>query len=193
MKRLGITAALLLAALLGCETQEAPPPIEFRVPVNVREVKTGSVEDRIEAAGTLRAVKSITLRAGTSGVLRIAEGPGGRKLSEGDVVEAGQTIAEIIGEEVRLAARADASRQRYEIAKSDYESKQQLLAKGLIAELEMRRAKTELAEAKLDWERSQYTEARSRLETPISGVILRLGRDEKSQLLAEGQLVPHNY
>jgi RND family efflux transporter MFP subunit len=185
--------ALLLPALLGCETREEPPAIEFRVPVNVRDVKTGSVEDRIDAAGTLRAVKTVTLRAGTSGILRISEGPGGRKLTEGDVVQAGQTIAEIIGEEVRLAARAEASRQRYEIAKSDYESKQQLLAKGLIADLELRRAKTELAEAKLEWERSQYTEARSRLVTPISGVILRLGRDEKSQLLAEGQLVPQNY
>jgi RND family efflux transporter MFP subunit len=126
-------------------------------------------------------------------VLQIAGGPGGRKLAEGDEVRAGQTIAEIIGEEVRLAARAEASRQRYEIAKGDYEAKEKLLAKGLIADWEVRRAKTELAEAKLEWERSQYTEARSRLKTPISGVILRLGRDEKSQLLAEGQIVPQNF
>jgi multidrug efflux pump subunit AcrA (membrane-fusion protein) len=140
-----LLAALVLPVLCGCDTREEQAPIEFRVPVTVREVKTGSVEDRIGAAGTLRAVKTITLRAGTSGILRIADSPGGRKLTEGDEVRAGQVIAEIIGEEVRLAARADASRQRYEIAKGDVESKQKLLAAGLIAELELRRAKTELA------------------------------------------------
>lgn len=193
MNRRITLAALVPLVLCGCDTREEQAPIEFRVPVSVREVKTGAVEDRIGAAGTLRAVKTITLRAGTSGILRIADAPSGRKFTEGDEVQAGQVIAEIIGEEVRLAARADASRQRYEIAKGDVESKQKLLAAGLIAELELRRARTELAEAKLEWERSQYTEERSRLVTPMSGVILRLGRDEKSQLLAEGQLVPQNY
>ncbi len=112
-----------------------------------------------------------------------------RPLSEGDRVQAGQTIAEITGEEVRLAAGTEATRRRYEAALRDYESKKKLFEIGLISELEFRPVETALADAKIEWERSQLTETRSKLVTPISGVILRLARDEQNQPLAEGQLV----
>ena len=51
----------------------APPPdtqeVEFRVPVSVREVETGTVEDRVIATGTLRTPETVSLRADTAGSL----------------------------------------------------------------------------------------------------------------------------
>ncbi len=191
--RLRLAPALALLAYVGCATEVPQEKVEFRVPVSVREVGTGVVEDRIESSGTLRALNTVTLRAATGGALQVSNGPNGRRLAEGDAVEAWQEIAKIVGEEVRLAARADASRQRYEIAQRDFETKKRLLTQGLIADLEFRRAESELAEARLEWDRSRFTEERSRLITPISGVILRLARDERNQPLADGQLVVQNF
>lgn len=184
---------LLLAVSSGCSPQPPDQEIEFRVPVFVRDVDTGVVEDRIISTGTLRSTETIALRADTAGVLEIARSASGRRLAEGSRVEAGQTIAEITGEEVRLAARIEATSQRYEAARRDYESKLKLLKDGLISELEFRPVETALADAKIEWERSQLTETRSKLVTPISGVIQKMARDEQGMPLADGQLVSQGY
>jgi len=192
--RLIITAlALLLLATTGCGSQGDDQQIEFRVPVFVRPVETGEVEDRITATGSLRAPETVELRADTAGVLIVARDESGRRLSEGDRVAVGQTIAELTGEEVRLAARTESTYQRYESAQEDYESKKKLFDEGLISKLEFRPVELELADAKLEWERSLLTETRSKLTTPISGVILRLARDEQGLPLADGQLVTQGY
>jgi len=181
--------------LLGLLTAVAcaPPPdsqeVEFRVPVTVREVETGTVEDRVIATGTLRAAETISLRADTGGSLRVARDGNGRRLAEGDRVQAGQLLAEITGEEVRLAAASGARLQRLEAARRDFESKGQLYKDGLISEEALRPFETTLAEAQLEWERGRLTEDRSRLVTPISGVILNLCRDEQNRPLADGQLI----
>ena len=171
----------------------APPPdtreVEFRVPVTVREVETGDVEDRVVATGTLRTLETVSLRADTGGALRVARDANGRRLAEGDRVEAGQLLAEITGEEVRLAAAADARLQRLEAARRDYESKKKLFGEGLISAETLRPFETMLADAQLEWERSRLTQDRSRLITPISGVILRLCRDEQNRPMADGQLI----
>jgi RND family efflux transporter MFP subunit len=159
------------------------------VPVTVAAVGTGAVEDRVVATGTLRARESISLRSETGGQLEIARGPSGQRLVEGDRVRKGQTVAAILGEEVRLAARTEATRQRYESAERDYESKRALYEEGLLSAEALRPIETTLAEAKLEWERSRLTEARSQLVTPIDGVVLYLARDERGLPLADGQLV----
>ena len=186
-----------LAAVLGFASAcgGGPPreEVEFRVPVTVRDVGTGTVEDRIVATGTLRADEVVTLRAETAGVLRIARDAAGRRLVEGQRVEAGQRVAEITGEDVRLAARTDATSARYLEAKRDFESKQNLFDNGLISEAEFRASEAALADARVEWDRSQLTESRSRLVTPIAGVILNLARDETDRPLADGQLVSQGY
>jgi membrane fusion protein (multidrug efflux system) len=191
---LAALAAITIVAW-GAACTPGPPEqdVEFRVPVFVREVGTGTVEDRVVATGSLRASETIALRADTAGALLIARDDSGRRLTEGDRVEAGQTIAEITGEEVRIAARTEATTQRYEAALRDYEVKTKLYEDGLISEQEFRPVATTLADAKVALEQSQLTEHRSKLTTPISGMILHLGRDDSGQPLADGQLIRQGY
>ncbi len=183
--------ALSICALVlpACTPPGADEEVSFRLPVTVREVGTGTVEDRVVATGTIRAPEAITLRAETPGVFMCARHPSGRRLAEGDRVEAGQKIGEVTGEDVRIAARTEANRQRFESARRDYESKQRLYDDGLISEVELRAAEDAMAEARVGLDRSLLTETRSVLTTPIAGVILRLARDEQGLPLADGQLV----
>lgn len=190
-RSLSLLGVMLL--LLACGGQGNDQQVEFRVPVFVQSVRTGTVEDRVVATGTLRAPEVIALRADTGGVLEIARDEAGRRLAEGDRVEAGESIAVITGEEVRLAARTEATRQRYESARRDYESKKRLFDDGLLSEEAFRVVETTLADAKIEWERSLLTEARSNLVTPISGVILRLARDDAGTPIADGQLITQGY
>jgi RND family efflux transporter MFP subunit len=185
--------AVAAASIVACTPPPSDQEIEFRVPVFVREVGTDTVEDRIVATGSLRATETVALRADTAGALMIARDAAGRRLTEGSRVKAGQTIAEITGEEVRIAARTEATTQRYESALRDWESKQKLYEDGLLSEQEFRQVTTTLADARLELQQSRLTEHRSKLVTPISGVILHLGRDEQGQPLADGQLVTQGY
>ena len=184
-----VALLLVLILLVGCNPGNGNQEVEFRVPVSVREVATDTVEDLIIATGTLRTVESALLRVETTGLLTIARSPGGRRLAEGDRVVAGQTIAEVAGEDVRLAAGSAAARQRYQEAQADLEAQRNLFASGVISEDMVRRAESAAANAKLAWERSQLTEERSRLVTPISGVILWLARDSNDLPMADGQRV----
>jgi len=189
---LGVVVTAMLFAT-ACSQGDDAQEVEFRVPVTVRDVGTADVEDRVVVTGTLRASETVSLRTETSGVLQPARTDDGRRLAEGDRVQVGQVIAEVTGEDVRLASRIDATRQRYEAARRDHESQERLHAEGLLSELELRNTETALADAKIEWERSLLTEDRSRLVTPISGVILRLGRDEAGQPVGQGQLVSQGF
>jgi RND family efflux transporter MFP subunit len=182
-------ALIALALLVGCSGQDDDQQIEFRVPVFVDDVETGYVEDRIIATGSLRAPEAVSLTTDSAGILAIARDSRGRRLAEGDRVAAGQAIAELTGEDVRLAAGTEASWQRYETARRDYESKLKASQDGLVSDMELRQAEATLADAKMELDRSRHTENRSKLTTPISGVILRLARDDQGLPIADGQLV----
>lgn len=184
---LGLVVLLLLVA---CDPGGGPEEVEFRVPVSAGEVSTGTVEDLIVTTGTLRAPEAVVLVAESPGRLEMGRSATGRRLAEGDRVEAGQTIAAITGEDARLAARTEATEQRYRVAKQEYERRKRLFeAERVISEEELRKAEAVLAEAKHDWERSRLTEDRTRIVTPISGIILRLARDQNDVPVADGQLV----
>jgi RND family efflux transporter MFP subunit len=172
----------------GCGPSGNDETVEFRVPVTVAEISSGDVEDLINATGTLRASQIVSLTVESRGVLNIARSRG-RRLAEGDRVTAGEVIAEISGEDVRVAARTEATRRRFESAKSDFEATRKLFDEGLINETELRRAETTLEDARLEYDRSLLVEVRNKLVTPIDGIILSLARDVNGRPMADGQLV----
>lgn len=184
-----VILGLMILTIVSCGPGADDEKIEFRVPVSVQEVAAGDVEDHIRATGSLRAREVVSLAVESKGMLHIARGPDGRRLAEGDRVTAGQVVAEIKGEDVRVAARTAATRRRFLAAESDYEATRELFEQGLINESELRRAETTLEDARLEFDRSRLAEDRNRLVTPIAGVLLSLGRDLEGRPMADGQLV----
>jgi RND family efflux transporter MFP subunit len=182
---ISLGAGVVLAA---CGPGGDDGEVEFRVPVTVREVELGAVEDVIVATGNLRAPELAKLVVESPGKLSLTR-VGRRRLAEGDRVSAGQVLARVIGEDARLAARSEATRQRFEATQAELESRRQLFDDGLISREELRNAETAFEDARLERDRSQLTEERNRLVTPISGVVLKLARDASGQPVAEGQLV----
>jgi membrane fusion protein (multidrug efflux system) len=181
---------VLVAALLaGCTPEGAQQEVEFRVPVAVEEVGVATLEDRIVTTGTLRAPEVVTLTVLDNGVLAINRGPDGRRLAEGDTVKAGDEIARIIGEDVRIAARLDAAQRAYDAARTELEATREIFARGLVPKTTLDGIESKYETAKIDFERSRRTEDRNRMITPIGGVLLKLARDTDGQLLANGQLV----
>lgn len=159
------------------------------MPVAVENVSVATLEDRIVTTGTLRAPEIVTMSVLDNGVLEIMNGKDGRRLAEGDTVKAGDEIARIVGEDVRIAARLAAAQSSFEAASAELEATRQIYARGLINKTTLDGMESKYEIAKADLERARRTENRNRMLTPIDGVILKLARDTDGQLLANGQLV----
>ena len=134
--RLAPALGVLILAQLACGGGGAVDPVEFTIPVEVAEVATDSVEDLIITTGTLRALENVILNVETPGFLVLARDAGGSRLTEGSTVRKGQLIAEITGEDARLASRLDATKRHLETAEQEMRRRQRLFEEGLIAEEE---------------------------------------------------------
>src|SRR5690606_19590612 len=192
-RRRGAAAAALASLLVAaCAPPAAEQSVEFRVPVTVEEVGVATLEDRIVTTGTLRAPELVTLSALDTGILEIEQGPSGYRYAEGDFVEAGDEIARIVGEDVRIAARMAAARRAFEAAQTELDANRDLFERGLINQTALNSVASAFEDAKLELERARRTEERNILITPIDGVILKLARNDDGQLMANGQLVSPN-
>jgi membrane fusion protein (multidrug efflux system) len=188
-----IIFSLLLSLVIfsGCNTNKPEKDVDFLVPVSVSDVRSADVEDQIVTTGTLRAGKMIVLEVETGGFLEFAKNSTGQRLAEGDRVKKGDIIAMIIGEDVRLAAGKKAKLQGFEAQKDEYEATKKLYDEGFRSKSELLTAQSNMENARLEYERSINAEKRSRLVTPIDGVVLQMARDTKdqNQPFADGQFV----
>jgi membrane fusion protein (multidrug efflux system) len=173
--------------LISCQPQSQSTTVEFRVPVTVAEVGMATVEDVIVTTGTVRAAETITLTVKTDGLLQIATGKNG-KLAEGDHVKAGDLIANITGEDARLATNMRVAEKKLEVARENLVASSLLFKDKLVSVDRHGRDKTAFEDAKHAYEISLHSENRNKIITPISGVILQLARNN-GQLMANGQLV----
>lgn len=190
-----IVLLFLIIGVSGCSNPENVDEVEFLVPVSVEKVDQADVEDKITATGTLRVIQVASLEVDKAGVLEFQRKKNGKRLQEGDRVNAGDVIAMITGEDVRLAANTRANYQKLQTAEEEYESKKSLYDEGFESKSEILRLQSALEDARVAYERSLQSEKRSQLVTPIDGVILRLARDSsnQNQPLAVGQYVGPGY
>ena len=179
----------LAAAACGPAGGSEPASVEFRIPVEVAEVGRDDVEDRIVTTGTLRTEENVVLSVETPGFLVLGRDAAGARLFEGSTVAEGQLVAEITGEDARLAAGLEATRQHLENAEEEMGRRRMLFDRGLIPEEEYRRTRVTYEDALRNFELSQRADEKTRLTTPIAGVVLKLARDEDGFPVADGQMV----
>ena len=194
-QRMNATGRHALAiGVLATASACAPPPqqqeAEFRIPIEVEDVETGTVEDLVVATGTLRPIGLVTLDIETPGLLQIALNGDGQRLAEGMRVSAGDVVARVTGEDARLHARLESTRQALEVAAAQLKRRRELHEANLaFNEEEVQQAEERYETARYNFERSTLDAAKATLETPIDGTILRLARDTNGRPQADGQLV----
>ena len=189
MNRCRVLLAIVLVILVGCGQPTNTPAIDFLIPVEVTDIKTDTVEDIIFTTGTVRTRENVVLTIQTPGFLALAQNQKGIRLEEGMSVISGDLIAQVTGEDARLAAGIEASQEHLRSAKTELERRQQLFKQRLISEAEVWAARTQYEDRLLAYETSQRTFEKTRITTPIDGTILELARDSSGQPIADGQTV----
>ena len=192
MRRHAVSGSLLVLGMLavaGCAPPIPGQDAEFRMPVEVEDVATGTVEDLVVATGNLRPREIVSLDIETPGNLQIARNAEGERLAEGMRVSAGDVVARVTGEDARLHARLETTRQALEAAQAHLARRRELHAANLAHDEELQQAEERYETALFNFERSTLDAAKATLTTPIDGTILRLARDIDNRPQADGQLV----
>ena len=133
------------------------------VPVEVEAVTTGSMAREITVAGVLEPLRTVGVNAQLPGALTAVN------VEEGDVVRAGQVLAEVDAREI--AAQVRSAEASLELARSTAERSASLWRERIIiaAEYERDQAALVAAQATLDQLRTRL--GYSRVRAPMAGVI----------------------
>lgn len=189
MKRRIVAIVLLVLVGTACSNEVPTIDVEFRIPVETRVVETDDVERVITATGTLRPRSLATVNNEVPGFIYISRNSEGDRLVEGESVVVGQTLAEVTGEDARLHAGIESRRVSLENVKAELDRRRNLFEQGLIAESDLRQQEVAHEQALLEYERSKLNAAKSKLTSPIAGVILKLARNDSQLPVADGQLI----
>lgn len=190
-----LVGVLLLAALLaGCQGQAAPPPPEALRPVRTVVVSEQVLSDALRLPAEVRP--RIEVRYGFRVGGKIAE----RKVSIGDRIAAGQSLATLDSQDVRPAidsARAvlEAARTELELAESELERIRELRAQGYVSQgqLDRQQAAADAARARAAQASAGLASARNSsrfqdLRADAPGVVTGVDA-EAGQVVAAGQVV----
>ncbi|MEE4119050.1 MAG: efflux RND transporter periplasmic adaptor subunit [Paracoccaceae bacterium] len=157
-----------VADMLGLEIAEAEAAEGGRgfgprgpVQVVVSEVTEGALNDRVEAIGDGRALRSATLRAEVGGeVVEVA-------LDMGGYVEAGTVILRLDDEAERIAL--ERARLMLADAQDDAERVGRLQDTGSVTEVRLREARLALRTAELELREAEYELERRTIRAPFAG------------------------
>lgn len=165
IRGLGIGAVLLTLGLLaGCESESevAPKPeMTMAEPVVMEAVNWQPRKVRVEAVGTSRAGKSVTLYPEVSGeVVEVF-------FEAGDRVETGQAIVRLDDRDQRLAV--DLARVELEDAKRLYSRYERTRESGSVTENALDDARSAVERARLSLERAKVALDHRSIEAPFDG------------------------
>ena len=177
----------------ACAPQQPSITSEFRPPVEVMEVQTGTVEDTIVTSGELRTRDAAPVRNEVPGTIYIGNDRNGNRLREGSKVLAGDLIAQITGEDARIHARIEQASQALKTAEAELKRVEDLFAKNLVPEADLFSKRSSYESARLESDRAKLNTAKAKLVAPIGGTILQLARNESGVPVADGSLVAQGF
>lgn len=157
------------AALTSCGTETRSQNMTededttSAVPVEVAKVQTGDISAHYSTTATLEAKERAMVVSKVRGIVRELY------VEEGDVVKAGDVLAQLEDEQREIEAkRAKATMDRLH---NELKRKEKLFNKNLISAQEFENAKYEYEAQKSEYELAQLKIRNSKIRAPINGVI----------------------
>jgi membrane fusion protein, multidrug efflux system len=156
------------------------PKEERKLPVEVSQVKTGTITSSLITTATLDPDRQVTMMSETTGVVsRI-------NVDEGDVVREGQLLATLNDREKQV--RLQQANIRVQNAKQELDRKQASFNAKIISESDYQKAKYDLEVAGEERNAAQVELDRSFIHAPFSGVITQRFIEKGQNVSTQSQL-----
>ncbi|MGE5421192.1 MAG: efflux RND transporter periplasmic adaptor subunit [Chloroflexota bacterium] len=173
-KILSIVAVALLAAA-GCRNQDQNLNADVEIPVSAEEIKLKSIEEFINTTGTAYPKGDILLKSKIMALYNLGRNPRtGRLWQLGDRIMAGEIIASLDDKEYVNSLKLETNQLNLELSETELKKQESLYEKGGVTLKDLKTAGINYENAKTTLENSKLQMEKTRIVSPIDGVIVDL-------------------
>lgn len=174
MKKIFIVLSILYL-LNACGNDDFDISDDITIPVSVEDIKQKSIEEFVDATGTVQASKEVNLTAENSGYYKLLKNPRTGKLySLGDKVKVGEQIILLEDPEYINNIRIDLKILQLDQAKSEFEKQKSLYDKGGITLRDLKTAELNFLDQEYTYDNAKLQLEKMRVVAPFEGVIVDL-------------------
>jgi len=174
MKNL-VLAVVLALALASCRNQDQNLTADVEIPVSVQDISLKPIEEFINTSGTAFPKGQIELKSKISANYYLEINPQtGKPWKMGDKVRTGDLIARLEDREYVIGVKLETTQLNLELAESELKKQESLYEKGGVTLKELKTASIEYENAKTNLESAKLQMAKTRIISPINGVIVDL-------------------
>jgi len=175
MKKYLILPAALILAFSGCRNQDQNLSADVEIPVSVEELKLTTIEEYVNTTGTAFPKGEIELKSKISATYFLERNPlTGRFWQMGDRVKKGDLIARLEDEEYVNSVKMETNQLNLELMETELRKQESLYEKGGVTLKDLKTAEINYENAKTTVVNSKLQLEKTRIVSPIEGVIVDL-------------------
>jgi len=175
MKKSIILLTALIAAFAGCRNQDQNLMADVEIPVSVEELKLKPIEEFVNTTGTAFPKGEIELKSKIVASYYLEKNPQTNRLWQlGDKVKAGSLIARLEDEEYVNSVKMETNKLNLELMESELKKQESLYEKGGVTLKELKTASINYENAKTAVVTSKLQLEKTKIISPIDGVIVEL-------------------
>jgi RND family efflux transporter MFP subunit len=175
MKKYLIFPAALIIAFSGCRNQDQNLSADVEIPVSVEELKLTTIEEYVNTTGTAFPKGEIELKSRIPATYFLEKNPGtGKFWQMGDRVKKGDLIARLEDEEYVNSVKMETNQLNLELMETELRKQESLYEKGGVTLRDLKTAEINYENAKTTVINSKLQLEKTRIVSPIEGVIVDL-------------------
>jgi RND family efflux transporter MFP subunit len=175
MKKGFFISALLIALFASCRNNDQNLNADVEIPVSVEDIRPGHIGEYVSTTGSVYPKGDIVLNSRISATYFLEKNPlTGRNWQLGDKVRAGSLIARLEDKEYVNSVQLETNELNMELMESELKKHESLYEKGGVTLKELKTASINYSNARTTAENSRIQLEKTRVTSPIDGVIVDL-------------------
>lgn len=168
-------SALLIALSTSCRNNDQNLNADVEIPVSVEDIRPGHIGEYVSTTGSVYPKGDIVLNSRISATYFLEKNPlTGRNWQLGDKVRAGSLIARLEDKEYVNSIQLETNELNMELMESELKKQESLYEKGGVTLKELKTASINYSNARTTAENSRIQLEKTRVTSPIDGVIVDL-------------------
>ena len=175
MKKILSLVAVALLVFSGCRNQDQNLNADVEIPVSAEEIRLKPIEEFINTTGTAFPKGDILLKSKITALYFLEKNPRtGRPWQLGDRVMTGEMIARLEDKEYVNSLKLETNQLNLELSETELKKQESLYEKGGVTLKDLKTAGINYENAKTTVENSRLQMEKTRIVSPIDGVIVDL-------------------
>jgi RND family efflux transporter MFP subunit len=190
MKKIFFILFTAAIAFTSCRNNDQNLNADVEIPVSVEDLKLKSIEEFINTTGTAFPNGDILLKSKIAALYYLENNPRtGRPWQLGDRIMEGELIARLEDKEYVNSLKIETNKLNLELSESELKKQESLYEKGGVTLKDLKTASINFANAKTTVENSNLQLEKTRVVSPISGVIVDLPYYTKGTQVEAGSTI----